>query len=1326
MSKNTVSDLRGLVLATRNNKSAGVKTIDRDGNTSYISYSSLFDQACRLACSMRSSNIFTKSIINIYIEPIDKLITTLWACFISNYIPVVSYGSLQMESDELKIFLESANRYDYIILDSQDAAYICQKHSSLKSKVLDYRSLFGMEYTPNDELFCDNRMDIQDELALCIHSSGSTAIPKLVGHSHSSILNSIRSSSALLSLSHQDISLNWLPLSHPGPLIRCLLRDTLAQANQIHIHPHYILSDPSRWLELVAECRATNTWAPNYAFDLAVKHINRDCFTETSFDSLRFIINTGEPIAASTIRNFYWGLKPFGLRKDVIVTAWGMAETASGVIFHKVLDPESVCNPVCLGFPVADTRIRLSNTSFVDNHMQGQLEIKGPAVMLGYVGEKGENLDVFTNDGWLRTGDVGYIKDEALYLIGREKENIIVNGVNYSCKIIETEIEEHVNVERSFVAITSYLDRVSAKPVRVIFASFTMATKKLIKMETDKIVVVCSRKFAFTPDYIVGISREQFPKTAIGKIKRLKLQELFRLGVYGGSEKYAVALLSDCARYKLANNSKSALDKDVLTLLAIFAGSTGVDAITPDSNIFGFGINSLTLMRFCFQVGKYYSLPISFGNLMHNNSINKIVRFIKSDGIHTVNSCDLVDAEISTVKLSEIQKQFVFLQLLRESSSEYNITKLYVINCRLNVNKLRMAAQEVAQRHEALRSFIIPHGEGFSQKVSGHVQVNLQFFGENTELSRLSDARKVILEYLLQPFDIFLLPLHRIAIAYFGEGSTVLGLSFHHIIADARSVDVYIRELFARYNTSQSESFCEASFAYQLRHFVAAEELALCHTSAAQKKLEFWKKELKGYKFKDHFDVSRDCCSKKTMQTIVSTIADPNIIANLKIFSKRHNSTLYGVCFAVYAYCLMSKFLSKDLCVGSVVSMRDQPDFENIFGCLVNTIFVRFRAGNKVSFWDIFSNLNSKYSDYFIDNKYPFGKLVRDMKIYLKDNRNPIFDFIFSYDHQPARKLPDIDGASVRFIDQEFSVPQFDLLLLVREMNEHLTFHWSFDANLLCHEEVVGLHANFEQVLSEISTIGQGEVPTMELKNRIAVVTGAGKLDSVGAAVAEELAKRGVNIALASHKSSAEAKRVVDKCKQYGAEILFFAGDLSTENKCNEFAELVKDKWNRVDIVVNCVGYTDGEYSANISKTTSSLLQKTFTLNVAVPFMTVKALFEKDMTKPQSIVNISSKAALSGGYGSVAYCTAKGALNSLTLALARMLSPDTRVNAICPGFINSSWWRNRLDKNTEERAKIIEMIKSVQHVSTPTEIAEKVIAIVIDESMNGELVDWVL
>lgn len=248
-------------------------------------------------------------------------------------------------------------------------------------------------------------------------------------------------------------------------------------------------------------------------------------------------------------------------------------------------------------------------------------------------------------------------------------------------------------------------------------------------------------------------------------------------------------------------------------------------------------------------------------------------------------------------------------------------------------------------------------------------------------------------------------------------------------------------------------------------------------------------------------------------------------------------------------------------------------------------------------------------------------------------------------------------------------------------------------------------------------------------KDGLSVIV-TGSASGLGAASALLLAKQGARIVINYASSQKEAEQTADECRSAGAaDVVTVQGDVSRDEDCKKIAAAAAS-WGRLDGLINNAGTTKHVDHGDLDGLSAEDFQRIYAVNTIGPFQMVRAargLLEagaKHSGRSSSVVNVSSIAGIAGIGSSVAYVGSKGALNSITLSLSRALAPLIRVNAVCPGYIDTPWFAK--GRGPEFAGKIREMVTTqspLQFATTANDVAELVcfLARPASRSVTGEI-----
>ena len=290
-----------------------------------------------------------------------------------------------------------------------------------------------------------------EDTGLLQYTSGTTGDPKGARISHAALVANAYAIQQGLELGPQDVGVSWLPMFHDMGLIGVLLT-AVCHPYPLHLlRPEAFVMRPGRWLDLMSEVGATLTAGPNFAYALCLSRARTK--DDLDLSSLRRALNGSEPVHASTVRAFHAHYAEAQLGAHVSLPVYGMAEATLAITFPDVgapmrtltLDRQALelrgevrmhvegerTEAVSVGRPVtgAEVRVRRADLELAQADQVGEIEVGGASLMDGYHGRAEATAEVLV-EGWLRTGDLGFVHEGELYVVGRKKEVVIKGGRN--------------------------------------------------------------------------------------------------------------------------------------------------------------------------------------------------------------------------------------------------------------------------------------------------------------------------------------------------------------------------------------------------------------------------------------------------------------------------------------------------------------------------------------------------------------------------------------------------------------------------------------------------------------------------------------------------------------------------------------------------------------------------------------------------------------------------------------------------------------------------------------------------------------------------------
>lgn len=472
--------------------------------------------------------------------------------------------------------------------------------------------------------------------AILMLTSGSTGNPKAVPLLHNQILASLKGKAAVRQLQPDRPFLNWIGLDHVAGLIEIHLQALYLAVDQIHIHGDDIVSSPRLFLDLLSSHRVTRSFAPNFFLARLVSTSKRLSLApdEWDFSDLRVLGSGGESNDTETCVFLSRFLSKYGAPQDVIMPGFGMTETCAGSIYNlqcPAIDVSKHRSTVAVGKCIEGVEMRVTlpmgnkDSILAPLRKPGNLEVRGNVVFQGYYRNTAATAEVFTSDGWFRTGDQAFIDlGGNLNLVGREKDVININGVKIGCEYVKNSLEQLLgNCVRRMVAFPSQSTQHSTEQITVAFVpqKGDMSAKNLTWIR-HRVIENCLLMTGSSPFVFPLPDESILPISTIGKISTRKMKAMFEEHMFDDCIKYGRettrSLLTQHETVP-ATNTETQLLEQVSQVLGIDPRTIGVDFPLLD-----LGFTSMNLIQLKHLIENHVDFQVPIITIMKNPTIKHL------------------------------------------------------------------------------------------------------------------------------------------------------------------------------------------------------------------------------------------------------------------------------------------------------------------------------------------------------------------------------------------------------------------------------------------------------------------------------------------------------------------------------------------------------------------------------------------------------------------------------------------------------------------------------------------------------------------------------
>ncbi len=351
-------------------------------------------------------------------------------------------------------------------------------------------------------------------LGLIQFSSGSTVDPKPVALSHANLMSQVAMLRQLMPGVDENIhrGVTWLPLYHDMGLIGCLLEALYWPADLVLLPPEAFLAKPALWLRAISKYQGVISPAPNFAYGLCLKRVRDEDLEGVDLSCWKYALNGAEPVSVALQQRFIERFSRWGFQAQSLLPVYGLSEGSLAVTFSRRGEPQHTVTRdgreiVSVGTPVPGTEVEVRE--------EGHIWARGPSVMQKYFGNPDATAKSLV-DGWLDTGDLGFIDGDALFVSGRAKDVVIIRGANHAPQVFEECLDALEGVRTGCAVAVGHVPRGADSEELLLLVEAVDPTPAL----RDRVISAVIAATSIRPHTVELLAPGTLPRTSSGKLRR--------------------------------------------------------------------------------------------------------------------------------------------------------------------------------------------------------------------------------------------------------------------------------------------------------------------------------------------------------------------------------------------------------------------------------------------------------------------------------------------------------------------------------------------------------------------------------------------------------------------------------------------------------------------------------------------------------------------------------------------------------------------------------------------------------------------------------------
>lgn len=1064
--KNTLDEY---LYRMRDNKQKGITFIYSMEEEHFVPYAELLEKCERLSWVLRDTS-YRYCILQV--ENLEDYLVSLWGCILSGITPMILKVAKSKEDFSMLANMFKISEDTMIIADSQIENYHIYHDDVMYVEDLRKKS---NEANPKE------RLEIKPtDTAIIQFSSGSTGVPKGVIVSHQNIVFDIKGIHQALDVTEEDSQIDWIPMTHNFGLIKGFFA-SIVKNNSYYLMPSEVfITNPLVLIKKIQQYRITQVETPNFGLEI----MKNACMnTEEKFD-FSFVKSIGigsDMVSKQLCEDITTFFKTYGMNPNAICPGYGLSEATVVVsvsrcndlykcysvernhmnIGDKISFSEDPKNSVCftsIGPALDNVNVEIwdDDGKKLEENYVGNIMISGETVAEGYYTIEGIK-PLNCKNGWLDTGDIGFIVDGNLVITGRKKDIMIVNGKNLYPSDFVSIIDKQVGISKNNIYIWGNYNQQTYQDDIIVCLEKNPVIEVTINEIIEKVKQVVHEETGYDVADICIF--DKFPRYANSKLMAQKIKSDY----IEQSQEQENSGSSQMSTMEAVSNDES----DVLQIIKAIYNNAN---IAPEDFIYEYAISSLNIIKIVNKINHVYGTNLGFRDWISAETFQDFIELVNSVSVKAdldEKEQQVTNQEQESSSLTNVQMAYL---LGRNPGFELGGTSTHAyfeMNLHINIEQYTDCVNQVVKRHAMLRTLIYPDGK---QQVLDDVQPIVIPVTDATMENE--EGKQHIREQIRagmeeQVFDTTQWPLFAIKAMKSGTDDYIVFFGIDMLIADGISIMMILKEIAELYRGAEKNELT-----YTFEQYVK-DLRKNRRNDVYESAKEYWNAKIPEIAPAPKLPLQRKLSEVTSMKTKRKSLVLDNTSwkSYRKICEQNDIRPTFGLMTA-FAY-LLTKWSNQGALTLNVTLFNRipfHPDVDQLIGDFTTLLLQNCKIEKKMNFWGNAKKIQDEFLESFEYRDYDGVNVIRDYAEYNGlDSSSAIMPVVFTSMLYGAEDDSNNQLADINNID--YMVSQTSQVYLdhqIMEYNGGIILSWDYIEELFRPETIDEMFSEYSAIINSL------------------------------------------------------------------------------------------------------------------------------------------------------------------------------------------------------------------------------------------------------------------